>query len=130
MSEAQIIVRIPFKLPKFSDWDEGDGFMYLDGDLLVIEYYILNLGLLRSKAHFVKAERAVVKGFETHREWFRDRLIVETTSIQLMQEVPGKHTIGVELKTKRKDREVVDQFVELANAWVDGVGPGRLRAGG
>lgn len=128
MNEGAPMMRVPFKLPKFSDWNEGDGFVYIDGDYLVVEYYILNLGILRSNARFVKADRAVVKGLEARRGWFRDRLIIETTSIQFMREVPGKHSIGVELKTKRKDRAVVEQFVELANAWVDGVGPGRLRA--
>lgn len=129
MNVPMPMIRVPFKLPSFSDFDEGDGFIYLDGEHLVIEYYILRIGIIRGEARFVKAERQVVTGLELRRGLFRDRLVVETSSIPFMREIPGKHADGITLKVWRKYRGVAERFVELANAWVDGVGPGRLRAG-
>lgn len=114
-------VRIPFTIPDVSDTDEAEGFVYVEDDYFVIEYEIKKLGLFRQGAQFVKVDRAVIVGLEVKHRLFSDRLIIETTSMQLMREIPGKHVAGVEVRTARKHREAVRQFVERVHAWIDGV---------
>ena len=120
-------MRIPFTIPDVSDIDEAEGFIYLEEGFLVIEYQIKKLGLFRRPVETVKVERGVVKALELRRKLFGDRLVIETTSMQLLREVPGKHVAGVELRTQRKYRDVIEDFIEEVHAWVDGFGPGLPR---
>jgi len=117
-------VRIPFTIPHVSEIDEAEGFIYLEDGFLVVEYQVKKLGLFRLAVQTVKVERGVVKALELRRRLFGDRLIVETTSMALLREVPGKHVSGLELKTQRRHREVIEDFIEEVHAWVDGYAPG------
>lgn len=114
-------MRIPFTIPDVSDADEAEGFVFLEDDFLVIEYTILKLSMFRQDPVTVKVDKNVLVHLDVKRKLFSDRLIVETTSVQLLREIPGEHVAGVELRTKRKHREAIERFVERVHAWIDGV---------
>lgn len=116
-------VRIPFTIPDVSDTDEAEGFLYLEDDYLVVEYTVKKFGIFRKATRMVKADRTVIVALELRKGLFGDRLVIETSSMQLLREVPGKHVTGVEVRTRRSHREAVQRFIERVHAWVDRAGP-------
>ncbi len=110
-------MRIPFEIPEVDEVHEAAGYVYLEDEYLVFEFHVLNWGITKGEQTIVKAERGVVDGIRAQPGWFKDRLLIETHNTRLLKEIPGTHVAAIELRTKKRHRLQVGQFIELVQAW-------------
>jgi hypothetical protein len=110
-------MRIPFEIKTDSDIDEAAGFLYLEGEYLVFEWYILHWGISKGETTTVKVERGVIDGIRAEQRWWKDRLWIDTRNLELLKSLPGSHVAQVELRTKRKHRTAVAVFVQAVRHW-------------
>lgn len=110
-------MRIPFEIKTDSDIDETAGLLYLEGEFLVFEWYVLQWGISKGETTTVKVERGVIDGIRTERRWWKDRLWIATRNLELLKAIPGPHVAEVELRTKKKHRAAVEAFVRAVIAW-------------
>lgn len=95
-------MRIPFEISEVDDHHEAAGYVYLAEDFLVFEFHVRKWGLFKGETATVKVERGVIDGISVQRRLFRDRLLVATSSLDLLREIPGPHVSEIELRTKRR----------------------------
>lgn len=112
-------MRIPFEFD-VDDFNEANGFLYLEDDYLVFDIQIRLLGLAKRDSETVKAERGVIHDVEVRRGFIKDRLVVTTRSVKLLKSIPGEHASEIKLKIKRRYRKDAEDFVDLVHLWLDG----------
>lgn len=109
-------MRIPFEI-SVDDINEAAGFLYLEDDYLVFEYHILKWGVIRGEHAIVKTERGVIDELRVRRGLFKDRLVIATHSLKLLQEIPGRHASEIELRVKKRYRREVEAFLQKVLSW-------------
>lgn len=111
-------MRIPFEFD-VDDFNEVGGFLYLEDDYLVFEYDILILGITKRDHEVVKAERGAITDVFVRRGFIKDRVVVKTHSLKLLNAIPGKHASEIELKIKKRHRREAEEFTEMVLDWMD-----------
>ena len=102
--------RIPFTLPE-EGLREVTGFVYFDGEFLVLDVRSKLLGLLDEQRDTIKVALTAIESVRVRRKLIRDRLIVRPRSFELLEAVPGDHDREVALRTKRRHRDRVEDLV-------------------
>ena len=102
--------RIPFTLPE-EGLREVTGFVYFDGEFLVLDVRSKLLGLLDEQRDTIKVALTAIESVRVRRKLIRDRLIVRPRSFELLEAVPGDHDREVALRTKRRHRDCVEDLV-------------------
>jgi len=110
-------MRIPFEIPEVNDFNEAEGFVYLDEGFLIIKVKEKVLGMFSRDEQVIKVEPGVVQGVRLDRGTFSDRLTIHSSKVELLEAVPGKHTVGVQVKVKRKYRKEAEAFIDAVKAW-------------
>lgn len=103
--------RIPFTLP-----DEGlreiTGFVYFDGEFLVIDVRSKLLGLADEQRDGIKVALSAIESVYLKRGLIRDRIVVRPRGFELLEVVPGTHDREVALRSKRKHRDRAEDLVD------------------
>ena len=113
-------MRIPFEL---SDYEEGlneaTGYIYLEGEFLVIKLEIKLLGLTTERNELIKAEAGIIDAIRYTTKFTGDRLIIQSSNPQLLNAVPGDHVSEIKLTTKKKHRNDINRFVVRVEDWLE-----------
>lgn len=108
--------RVAFTLPDVG-LREVKGMVYVDEGFLILKVQSAIAGLVDEQKDMIKIEPTALQELSIKRGVFRDRLVIQPKSVELLELVPGDHPSAVELRvwTKyRKDLErLVDEFYDL-----------------
>lgn len=103
--------RLPFTLP-----DDGlreiTGFVYFDGEFVVIDVRSKLLGLADEQRSGVKVALTAIESIRLKRGLIWDRIVIRPHAFELLEAVPGKHDREVALKTTRKNRHRAEDLVD------------------
>jgi hypothetical protein len=103
--------RLPFTLP-----DDGlreiTGFVYFDGEFVVIDVRSKLLGLADEERNGIKVALTAIESVRLKPGLIWDRIVIRPHSFELLEAVPGDHDREVALKTKRKHRGRAEDFVD------------------
>lgn len=108
-------MRIPFEIKNVNDFNEAEGFLYLEEGFLVIKVKEKILGVIPGDEKVIKVEPGVIQEIKLSQGTFSDKLTIYSKKVELLDAVPGKHSTGVRLKVKRKYRR--EAFIEAVKAW-------------
>lgn len=103
--------RIPFTLPD-AGLHEVTGFVYFDGEFLVLDVRSKLLGLVDEQRDTIKVALTAIRSVRVRRGLVRDRLVIRPRGFELLEAVPGDHDREVALRTKRRHRARVEDLVD------------------
>jgi hypothetical protein len=114
------VVPFKFKTGRFYDFvAEGRGLLKDEGEYLTLEFQQQDvwLGIFKSAVEWIRVPVNEVVSLELTKGWLSDYslsapLILQTTNLQLLDDMPAASQGRVQLKIARKDMEAAERFVE------------------
>jgi hypothetical protein len=113
---------VPFKLHTGGFYDflfEGRGLLKHEGDYLTLEFQQQDVwfGIIKSAVQSIRVPVNEVVSLELTKGWLGAYslcapLMLQTTNIQLLDDLPAASQGRVQLKIARKDVEAAERFVE------------------
>jgi hypothetical protein len=103
--------RIPFTIPE-DGLREITGFVYFDGEFVVIDVRSKLMGLFDEERNVIKVALSAIDSVRFQRGIVRDRIVIRPRGFELLEAMPGDHDREVALKTKRKHRDRAEDFVD------------------
>lgn len=92
-----------------------EGLLSFDGEQFLLEYRLIDgiLGVLKSGVKQVNIPLADLASVELVRGWLgRHKIVMQSTTMKAVQEVPGMSQGRVELIVARSDREAARKLVD------------------
>jgi hypothetical protein len=113
---------LPFRIQSGGFFDliaEGRGLLKDEGDYLTLEFQQQDvwLGIFKSAVQSIRIPVNEVASLELAKGWLGDYslcapLVLQTTNVQLLSDLPEASQGRVRLKIARKDFEAAEHFVE------------------
>jgi len=103
--------RIPFTLPE-DGLREITGFVYFDGEFVVLDVRSKLLGLLDEQRDVIKVALTAIRSVRLKTGLVRDKVVIRPRKFDLLVAVPGDHDREVALRTKRRHRDRAEDLVE------------------
>lgn len=99
------MISVPFLIPEVhAGFSEATGVLRLEDEFLVFHVQTETLGMFKQDAETIKIEISALYDVRHERGVFKDKLFIRPKKQQLLDVMPGKHGIEVQLKIKRKHR--------------------------
>lgn len=106
---------VPFEIPEINHGlKEASGLMKLWDGGVELEFEVATLGIFKSGVQIVRISYADLNAIKFKKGWIKDKVILEGISMRVFEEVPGTEIATCTLKTKRKDRDEVQNLVSSA----------------
>ena len=99
------MLSIPFEIPEVhAGFSEVKGVVRLEDEFLVFQIQTVTLGMFKGDPETIKIEVGAIYDIRHERGLFRDKLYIRPKKLQLLEAMPGKHGVEVQLKIRRKYR--------------------------
>lgn len=110
--EPQVLT-VPFTVEVYEGLGAAEGLLRLDGDALLLEFEVKDslIGVLTSGLKQAVVPLNEVDRVTWNEGWIGSRLIVQTSSLQAVRDVPARRQGQVRLNISRKDREAARRLV-------------------
>lgn len=85
---------------------------YVEDGFFVLKIQDSLLGMLDAETDILKIEPGALKKVYIKRGLIGDRLVLEPRRAELLDAIPGEHTVAVELRVRRKYRQELEALVD------------------
>ena len=98
-------MNIPFEIPEVHlGFSESKGVVGIEDEFLVFQFQTVTLGLFKQDPETIKIEIEALYDLRHERGLVKDKLFIRPKKLQLLEAMPGKHSIEIRLKVRRKYR--------------------------
>jgi hypothetical protein len=105
---------LPFTIPHlYCGLGDCHGLLRDDGLHLCLEYQVQDnvFGALRTGPKVVRIPIKELQSVELRKGWFSTTLVLQSSSLHAVHQVPGNRQGKVELRIDRKDRPLAEEIV-------------------
>ena len=114
------VAGVPFRVPDLdSGFKEVRGVMYLEPDVLVLDFESGFSGLSRPDRHTVKLATSIIEGFEVNHGVLYDRISIRLSDQSYFERLPWPIVGRLVLRTGRRNRRETDSIVKMVRMRMD-----------
>ena len=110
---------VPFKMTVHSGFAYASGLLRLDDSALTVEFEVKDAmaGLIKTQ-HKVRIPAHLIDDVRFKRGWFGGRMLIRVSDLDLLDDISWREGHEFQVKIRRSDRDLADEFAEEAT-WLE-----------